>query len=78
MYKCTATLPKFLFKAAKINISRDFRKNYIPRWSAESEKLCKDYTAYKTAEKGKQLLASLDDWMMPGVRDRSKRLKTLT
>lgn len=57
-------LPRFqklLLKAAKINIPRGFRKNYIPGWTAESEELYNDYTSHQTAEKGKKLLASLDD-----------------
>jgi len=51
MYKCTSTFPKSLLKAAKINIPRGFRKNYIPGWSTESEELYKEYTAHQTTEK---------------------------
>lgn len=56
-------LPRFqklLVKAAKINIPRGFKRNYLPGWSAESEELYKEYTAHQTAEKRKNLLASLD------------------
>lgn len=40
--RCMNALPRFqklFFKAAKINIPRGFRKNYIPGWTAESEEL---------------------------------------
>lgn len=62
--RCMNALPraqKLLFKAAKINIPRGFRKNFIPGWTAESEELYNDYTTHQTAKKGKKLLASLDD-----------------
>jgi len=75
--RCRNTLPRFqkiLFKDAKINIPRGFRKNYIPGWSDESKELYNDYTTHPTAEKGKKYLPQ---WMTPGARDGSKRLNIL-
>lgn len=51
---------KLLFKAAKINIPRGFKKNELPGWIAESKELYRQYTDHQTAEKGKKRLASLD------------------
>lgn len=72
--RCISALPRFqklLFKAAKINIPRGFRKYYLPERSAESEELYKEHTAHQTAEKERSYLPH---WIPPGARDGLKRL----
>lgn len=59
-----------ILSSAKAAIPRGYRKNYIPTWSPECEKLWIEYTSTGDMEKGSQILQKLNE-------ERKERWKTL-
>ncbi|KAI8434197.1 hypothetical protein MSG28_012309 [Choristoneura fumiferana] len=51
---------ELVIKAAKVNIPRGYRKEYVPGWNSDSEKLYHEYQESEDQSAGAALLHSLD------------------